>query len=254
MSRPLLQLDRVSKRYASGSPVLDGVSLDIAADDFVTFIGPRGCGKSTLLRLIAGLTPLSSGEITAGDVSETDRDLSAFVFAQPGLLPWRTVEKNVRLPLQLHGAPADEQKKVAQEMMKLWGIQHVAARYPVQLTPGNQRRAALARAMVTRPRCLLLDEPFAALDAITRNKLSVELMKHREKRPFAGCLVTHSAAEATFLGKRVVVLSANPGRIQELIDVPQPHPRTLDWRESTEFQDYVSRVRAALSETQGEKS
>ncbi|MGE9294998.1 MAG: ABC transporter ATP-binding protein, partial [Puniceicoccales bacterium] len=170
------------------------------------------------------------------------------VFSEPALLPWRTVEKNLRLPLQLLGKSRDEQTATARDMMKMWEIGHVGGRYPLQLTPGNKMRAALARAMITKPKILLLDEPFAALDAITRNKVSAELMKVREKLPFATLHVTHSAAEAAYLAKRVVVLSANPGRIQEIIEIPQEHPRGLEWRESTDFQDAVSRIRAALNQ------
>jgi len=251
MTRPLLQLKNVSKRYGTSSPVLDALSLDIASNDFVAFIGPRGCGKSTLLRLIAGLTPLTGGEILfdGADCGASSTAFS-FVFGEAGLLPWRTVERNISLPLQLARVAPTAQKTATAAVMKRWGISHVSRRYPVQLTAGNRRRVALARSMITEPRCILLDEPFAALDAITRNKLSSELMKVREEQPFAVCLVTHSAAEAVYLASRVVVLSPNPGRIREIIEVGEPYPRALEWRESAGFLDVVSQVRAPLNEAQ----
>ncbi|MEO0794919.1 MAG: ATP-binding cassette domain-containing protein [Verrucomicrobiota bacterium] len=247
-----LRLIDVSKRYASGRAVLDSLSLDIASGDIVALIGPRGCGKSTILRLIAGLTPLTAGEIEYPDPEGRPAYAtpSAFVFSEAALLPWRTVRRNILLPLQLAGIDRNEQDARANAMMKLWDISHIAQRFPVQLTPGNRMRAAFARAMITEPNCLLMDEPFAGLDAITRNKLSAELMKVRSKQTFSACLVTHSAAEAVFMANRIVVLSANPGKIKEIIEVEKDFPRKLAWRESNEFQEAVTRVRSTLNESQ----
>ncbi len=249
MTEPQLRLSDVSKRYASGRPVLDQFNLEINPHDFVAFIGPRGCGKSTILRLIAGLTSLSSGEIEhAPGVPEEQR--ASFIFQKSTFLPWRTVGENVRLPLQLLGVKPEEREERVRQMLRSWGLEHVSSRYPLQLTAGMKVRTSLARGMITRPACLLLDEPFAALDAITRNKLSAELMRQREKQPFAGCLVTHSAAEAVFLANRVIVLEANPGRILREIKAPQPHPRKLEWRESEAFQEAVVQVRNSLNQAQ----
>lgn len=248
-TQPQLRLIDVSKRYANGKPVLDKFSLDIARGDFVAFIGPKGCGKSTILRLIAGLTPLTGGQVEhLADVPEHRR--ASFVFQESALLPWRTVEDNVRLPLQLRGIGADQQRELTADNLKLWGLTHVSARYPLQLTGGMKVRTSLARAMITQPACLLLDEPFTALDAMTRNKLSAELMRLREKQHFVGCLVSHSAAEAVFLANRVVVLEANPGRILKVVDVPQPYPRKLEWRETDDFQDAVTQVRGFLNQAE----
>lgn len=247
-TEPQLRLNNVSKRYASGKPVLDNFSLELEPHDFVALIGPRGCGKSTILRLISGLTPLSGGEIVHAEASEQRR--TSYIFSQPALLPWRTVESNVRLPYRLQGASEAETEERVREVLKLWDIAHVSDRFPLQLTAGMKMRTSLARGMVTQPRCLLLDEPFGTLDAITRNKLSADLMRVREKRPFVGFLVTHSAAEAVFLANKVVVLHANPGRIAEVIDVPADHPRKLAWRETDDFQDAVAQVRTALNAVQ----
>lgn len=244
-----LRLHDVSKRYASGKPVLDKFSFEIEINDFVAFIGPRGCGKSTILRLIAGLTPQTGGEIEHSSTTPQEQRAS-FIFQESALMPWRTVEDNVGLPLQLNRVSAQERSQRVDDMLKLWGLAHVADRYPLQLSPGMKIRTSLARGLITQPACLLLDEPFTALDAITRNKLCAELMRLREKQPYAGCLVTHSAAEAVFLANRVVVLEANPGRILQVIDIPKPHPRKLEWRETEEFQDAVSRVRTVLNQAQ----
>jgi len=250
-TEPQLRLIDVSKRYASGRAVLDEFSINVGRDDFVAFIGPRGCGKSTILRLMAGLTPLSGGKIEHFPGVEEHRRVS-FIFQESALLPWRTVEQNIDLPLQLLGLSKGEQAERRREVLKLWELTHVSDRYPLQLTAGMKIRTALARGMATRPACMLLDEPFTALDAITRNKLSAELMRLRAKQPFAACLVSHSAAEAVFMANRVVVLAANPGRIAEVIEAPEPHPRKLTWRESDEFQEAVNQVRNALNQVQEE--
>ena len=160
------------------------------------------------------------------------------------------VASNVRLPLRLEGMPKAEMDERVREVLKLWDLSHVSERFPLQLSSGMKMRTSLARGMVTHPRCLLLDEPFATLDAITRNKISADLMRVREKRPFVGCLVTHSAAEAVFLARRVIVLSANPGRIAEIIDVRSSYPRKLAWRETDDFQNAVVQVRNALNAVQ----
>ncbi|WP_309397989.1 ABC transporter ATP-binding protein [Cerasicoccus maritimus] len=248
-TEPQLRIEGVSKRYANGKAVLENFSLDIQNEEFVAFIGPRGCGKSTILRLIAGLTPITSGQIQhagGGDINQR----TSYIFQESALLPWRNVESNVGLPLRLRGLKAAAISERIRDVLKLWDINHVSNRFPLQLTPGMKVRTSLARGLITQPRTLLLDEPFAALDAIARNKLSADLMKVRQKRHFTACLVTHSAAEAVFLANRVVVLAANPGRIAEIIDVPESYPRKLEWRETDAFQEAVNQVRNALSRVQ----
>ncbi|WP_309381032.1 ABC transporter ATP-binding protein [Cerasicoccus frondis] len=248
-TEPQLRIENVSKRYANGNAVLENFSLDIQNEDFVAFIGPRGCGKSTILRLIADLTPLSSGQITHAN-DENIHQRTSFIFQEYALLPWRTAESNVGLPLRLHGENKEAVAEQTKDVLKLWDINHISNRFPLQLTPGMKVRTALARGLITKPHCLLLDEPFAALDAITRNKLCVDLLKVRQKRHFTGCLVTHSVAEAVFLANKVIVLASNPGRIAEIIDVPEPYPRKLSWRESDLFQEASNQVRNALSKVQ----
>ncbi|WP_269542076.1 ABC transporter ATP-binding protein [Cerasicoccus fimbriatus] len=248
-TEPQLRIENVSKRYANGNAVLENFSIDIDNEDFIAFIGPRGCGKSTILRLIAGLTPLTAGKISFAG-GEKDPHRASFIFQEPALLPWRSVGSNVGLPLRLKGVSPDLVQERVKDVLKVWEINHVSERFPLQLSAGMKIRTALARGLVTQPRCLLLDEPFAAVDAITRNKLSVDLMKVRQKHHFSACLVTHSTAEAVFLANRVVVLAANPGRIAEVIDVPELYPRKLAWRETDAFQESVNQVRNALNRVQ----
>jgi NitT/TauT family transport system ATP-binding protein len=233
---PLVRLENVGKRFGSGAAVLDDINLQVAPGEFVSLIGPSGCGKSTLLRLIAGLTPLTAGGIVVDGMTPINaREEVFFVFQDANLLPWRRVAANVELPLMLRGDPAMKRHKRVAAMLSLVGLGAAAEKYPWQLSGGMKMRVSIARALSVAPRILLLDEPFGALDEMTRDRLNEDLLAIRAQDPFTAFFVTHSVAEAVFLSTRIVVLSANPGRVHRVITVPFPYPRAPELRESPEF-------------------
>lgn len=255
MSVPELLLTNVTKRFGSdnkpdAAPVLDSISLTIDRGEFVTLLGPSGCGKSTLLKLVAGLSPLTSGEIAVNGMTPINaRPMVSFVFQDATLLPWRTVEKNVALALELEGRPRDETAQTTQSLLQLVDLSHVAQHYPRQLSGGMKMRVSIARALATRPRVLLMDEPFAALDEITRDRMNEELLRLRAEQDWTVLFVTHSVAEAIFLSSRVIILAPNPGRIAHELAVDLPYPRTAATRESEAFDALVNRASRLLRET-----
>jgi NitT/TauT family transport system ATP-binding protein len=213
-------------------------NIDFQADrgEFVSFIGPSGCGKSTILRLIAGLTPASSGDILVNGVPpEKARQEVFFVFQDANLLPWRRVSANVELPLMLRGDARDTRRTRAKEMLALVGLEGAGGKFPWQLSGGMKMRVSIARALSVAPRVLLLDEPFGALDEMTRDRLNEDLLTIRERDMFTAFFVTHSVAEAVFLSSKIIVLASNPGRIAATIPVPFAYPRRPELRESPEF-------------------
>ena len=244
---PLVEINRVEKRFGTGPLVLDGIDLTVRHGEFVSFIGPSGCGKSTLLRLIAGLTEATAGELVIdGMTPENARELMFFVFQDANLLPWRRVAENVELPLLLRGdATARRQERVAR-MLDVVGLTPAAQRYPWQLSGGMRMRVSIARALSVAPQILLLDEPFGELDEMTRDKLNEDLLAIRERDPFTGFFVTHSVTEAVYLSTRIVVLSANPGRIAQVINVPFAYPRPAELRETPEFLQLLAATSRAL--------
>ena len=249
---PIVNFHSLQKRYGDGPLVLDGISLSIQRGDFVTLIGPSGCGKSTLLRLVSGLSPVTGGELTvAGRLPDATRDLQAFIFQEATLLPWLTAEQNIRLPLRLRGRPAAEQAARAGQLLELVRLQSAAKQYPRQLSGGMKMRVSLARALTMTPQLLLLDEPFGALDEITRHHLNEELLRLRERQPFTALFVTHSVEEAVFLSNRIVVLSANPGRVHAEVTVPFPNVRSASLRIDPAFQAKVAEVTALLHAVEG---
>jgi NitT/TauT family transport system ATP-binding protein len=244
---PLVRINRLGKRFGTGPVVLDGVDLVVERGEFVSFIGPSGCGKSTLLRLIAGLTPPTSGElIVDGMTPENARELMFFVFQDSNLLPWWRVAENVELPLRLRGDPTAKRQERVTRMLEIVGLTAAAQKFPWQLSGGMKMRVSIARALSVAPKILLLDEPFGALDEMTRDKLNEDLLAIRERDPFTGFFVTHSVTEAVFLSTRIVVLSANPGRMAEVIDVPFAYPRPPELRESPEFLQLLARTARSL--------
>ena len=244
---PIVEFSDATKRFGRSPPVLSGITLSAYPKDFVSLIGPSGCGKSTLLRLISGLTPLSEGQLNVGGqpVTKEAGDL-AFVFQEPTLLPWLTVRGNVEAMLRLRRTPAPLRQELAGQMLALVGLEAFATHYPRQLSGGQKMRVSIARALTLKPSLLLLDEPFGALDEMTRDRLNEELLAIRERQQWAAFFVTHSVAEAVFLSNRIIVLAANPGRIAHEIPVDLPFPRTAETRLSTDYLKLVGHVSRLL--------
>ena len=248
---PLVEFRDVSKRFGDGPVILERLSLAFNVGDFVTFIGPSGCGKSTVLRLIAGLTPLSDGRLTIAQRPPEDSvaDL-AFVFQEATLLPWLTIADNVELPQKLRGVAAAERSATRQRVLDLVGLGEKASAYPRQLSGGQKMRVSIARALSLSPKLLLLDEPFGALDEMTRERLNEELLAIRTQRAWTAFFVTHSVAEAVFLSNRIVVLSSRPGRVKAEIPITLPYPRTSDTRLSAEYHACIADVSQILRSVQ----
>ncbi len=246
MTEAVVKFEQVQKRFGEHL-VLEGIDLSFTRGEFVSFIGPSGCGKSTLLRLIAGLTPASGGRVMVeGHDPARARENLFFVFQDPHLLPWRRVAANVDLPLMLRGdAAASRTARVAQ-MVKLVGLEGAERKFPWQLSGGMRMRVSIARALSVAPRILLLDEPFGALDEMTRDRLNEDLLSIRQADPFTAFFVTHSVMEAVYLSSKIVVLEANPGRVASVIDVPFAYPRPPELREGREFLELLSRTTRAL--------
>ena len=250
------RLQGVNKRFRSkdGSDVvaLHDVSFDVKAGEFVTVVGPSGCGKSTLLRILAGLARASQGEVTLAGrpVNGPSRDVGV-VFQAPVLLPWRTVMENVLVPAQIQGRDVKASTERARHYLQLVGLEQFHTKYPSELSGGMQQRVGIARALVNDPALLLMDEPFGALDAMTRESMNVELLKLKERTGATIMLVTHSIPEAVFLGDRVVVMSPRPGRITQIVEVDLPQQRTLELINTDRFGTYVTGIRANLHATGG---
>ena len=241
-----IAFNSVTKRYGQGPVILDEIDIKIARDDFIALIGPSGCGKSTLLKLLAGLTDITSGEIIYKDSKSNEKLSMGFVFQDANLMPWLTALDNVALPLLLKGVNKKEATSKAEELLNMVGLSHALNHYPRQLSGGMKMRVSIARALSVDPQLLLLDEPFGALDEMTRDDLNEELLKLREDHRWTGVLVTHSVTESVFLSSKVLVMSPGPGRIYRTIDVDFPFPRTADTRRLPEFQEKVLEVTEAL--------
>jgi NitT/TauT family transport system ATP-binding protein len=230
---------------------LQDISLDIRAREFVSLIGPSGCGKSTLLRLIGDLLAPSAGALTVNGKPPRQARLArdyGIVFQQPVLYDWRTVSQNVELPLEVMNAARDDRRRRSEQLLQLVGLSEFADRYPWQLSGGMQQRVSIARALSFRPSVLLMDEPFGALDEMTRERLNHELLSVWTETHTTIVFVTHSIGEAVFLSDRVVVLSPRPGRIETVVDVDLPRPRDASTRESPRYFELIAEVRHNLRE------
>jgi NitT/TauT family transport system ATP-binding protein len=248
---PEISFDRVTKRYRNAAVALDGVSLAVERGEFVTFLGPSGCGKSTMLKLASGLSPVSEGAVEVNGMTPEDaREIMSFIFQDATLLPWRTVEQNVGLGLELEYAAKAVRKERVEKMLDLVSLRSVAKRYPRELSGGMKMRVSIARALVSRPRILLMDEPFAALDEMTRDRLNEELLRLYTEQKWTVLFVTHSVAEAVFLSSRIVILAAHPGRIAHQMIVDLPWPRTAETRESMAFEEQLAQASRLLREAQ----
>lgn len=244
---PLVEFREVSKRFGAGPVVLDRISLAAETGDFISLIGPSGCGKSTALRLVAGLSPVTSGElIVDGRTPDAAAADLAFVFQEPTLLPWLTVAGNIEIPQKLRGTEKAERTATTHRVLELVRLREKAAAYPRQLSGGQKMRVSIARALALAPKILLLDEPFGALDEMTREHLNEELLAIRVHAAWTAFFVTHSVAEAVFLSNRILVMSANPGRIHTEIAVTLPYPRTEETRLSRDYHDLVAHVSRVL--------
>jgi NitT/TauT family transport system ATP-binding protein len=251
---PAIELIRVTKEYASKGNkalALEDASMNVRPNEFVCLIGPSGCGKSTILNLIAELTEATAGHILVGGRPAADARRArqiGLVFQDAVLLPWRTVSENVALPLEVLKIPKGEQRARTQEVLQVVGLGAFGDKFPHELSGGMRQRVGIARALSFDPPILLMDEPFGALDAITRDRMSLELLQIWQRRRKSVLFVTHSISEAVLLSDRVVVMSASPGRIRAVIDNPLRRPRALTVRDDSHFIQMSKQLRDLLEQ------
>jgi len=250
---PVVRIRGVSKEFASArrgtTTALEGIDLEIARGEFVSLIGPSGCGKSTLLRLIGDLTRPSSGSVEVNGKPAPQARLGreyGMVFQAPVLFEWRSVEENVKLPLELLGMSSKDRDERARRMLELVELGDFRGHHPYQLSGGMQQRVAIARALALEPAILLMDEPFGALDEMTRERMNSEVLRIWQQTGTTIVFVTHSIPEAVFLSTRVAVMSARPGRITRIVDIPLPQPRNEETREDPLYFRVITEVREAL--------
>ncbi|WP_298917295.1 ABC transporter ATP-binding protein [uncultured Roseobacter sp.] len=246
----LLRMEQVDKVFNGNITALKGMSLQVRQGDFLSLLGPSGCGKSTALRLISDLVHPTAGRIVwSGEHSADDLGV---VFQEATLMPWATVAQNVWLPFRLRGKVYGEVAKEIDDALNLVGLDGFQDSYPRELSGGMKMRVSIARAMVTRPRLILMDEPFAALDEITRFKLNNDLLKLKDAFECTVVFVTHSVFESVFLSNRIVIMAARPGRVVTELSVDAPYPRNEDFRTSTEYAGYTRQAADALRLAMGE--
>lgn len=246
---PAVQLQHVTKRYGAGSAILEDIAFTVMPGEFVSIIGPSGCGKSTLLKLVAGLTAITAGQLRVeGMTAANARETISFIFQDPTLLPWRTVTGNIGLSLELEHATRVRREAIVSRLLSLVGLEHVARSYPRELSGGMKMRVSIARALASSPRLLLLDEPFAALDEITRDHMNEELLRLHREQGWTVLFVTHSVAEAVFLSNRVIVLAPHPGRVAHDIAIEFGSIRDGALRRSEVYEERVAQISRALRE------
>lgn len=253
---PMLRVQHVSKRFANGTLALRDVSIDLGRKQFLSLLGPSGCGKSTLLKLIAGLGTPSAGRIEwldEGGRLRASRPELSFVFQEPTLMPWASVLRNVTLPLRLSHAPRSEHIERARQALASVGLSGFEKAYPRELSGGMKMRVSIARALVTQPQILLMDEPFAALDEITRLRLNDDLLELWHRQGFSVVFVTHSVFESVFLSQRIVVLAPRPGRISADLQVDEPFPRPRAFRTSMAYAAHCDEASAALEASMAQR-
>jgi len=242
---PQIEFAGVSKKYQR--LIIDNLNFAVAKGEFLSIIGPSGCGKSTVLKLISGLATATSGSILVdGMTPENARETISFIFQDPTLLPWRTVRANAVLGLELERMPKEKREIRVDSLLELVGLSHVSRAYPRELSGGMKMRLSIARALVTGPRLLLMDEPFAALDEITRMKLNDELLELFARQNLTVIFVTHSVYESVFLSTRIVVMGSRPGRVTADIPIEVSYPRTEEFRTSPHYNERCRFASAAL--------
>jgi NitT/TauT family transport system ATP-binding protein len=247
MAEPFIHLSGVKKSYRTRGREFLAVSqatFDVAEGELVALVGPSGCGKTTLLKILAGLHSHEAGEVRIGSAAQPfdpSRDIG-MVFQQPLLLKWRRVIDNVLLPAEILGLPMAQSRERARDLLALVGLQGAEDKYPYELSGGMQQRASIARALIHDPKLILMDEPFGALDALTREKMNLELLRIWQMAKKTIVFVTHGITEAVFLGTRVIVLTSGPARMADNFLVDLPHPRTLDIKTQERFGDYTRRI------------
>ena len=247
---PILTLEHVGKTYANGTVALQDFNLAVEPGTITSLVGPSGCGKSTVLRIVSELGQPSTGRVVWG--RDRDEHRLAYVFQEAALMPWATVMDNIRLPLKLAKVPKRQALELVSEAIAQVGLQRFERVYPRELSGGMQMRVSIARALVTRPNVLLMDEPFGALDEMTRGKLNQDLLQLQHQRNLTILFVTHSIYEAVYLAHRVVVMASKPGRVVADIAIDSPHPREPDYRTSAQFNRYCREVSHSLSDAMGE--
>jgi len=245
-SRYAIAINHVNKVYSNGTVALQDMNLTIGDGEFISLVGPSGCGKSTALRLIAGLGKMNSGNIVLGDGHQKPE--LAFVFQEAALMPWANVVENVRLPLKLAGVPKLESRATVQEALNLVGLAGFEGSYPRELSGGMKMRVSIARALVTKPNIMLMDEPFGALDEMTRSKLNSDLLNLWQQKHWTIVFVTHNIYEAVYLSNRVIVMAPRPGRVVADVTIEAPYPRTEEFRTSRLCNEYCREVSARLTE------
>jgi NitT/TauT family transport system ATP-binding protein len=245
-SEPVVSLHRVDKRFARGTLALQGATLEVQPGEFVSLLGPSGCGKSTVLRLVAGLDAPSAGHVDSPVLRHPKKADTAFVFQDATLMPWASVFDNVWLPLRLAGVTRSEAQPKVDSLLRRLGLDAFAKAFPNELSGGMKMRVSIARALVTQPQLLLMDEPFAALDEITRQRLNGDLLDAWRAQSMAVLFVTHSVFEAVFLSQRVLVMGARPGRVVAEHVIDEPFPRGVSFRTSVEYAHHCRMLSDAL--------
>ena len=247
MTEPFIRVANVRKTYSKGDEsflAISDATFDVEAGELISLVGPSGCGKTTLLKILAGLHDYDAGEVRIGSGAhpfDPSRDVG-MVFQQALLLKWRRILENVVLPAEILGLPMRESRERGRELLAMVGLAGFEDKYPYELSGGMQQRAAIARALVHDPKLVLMDEPFGALDALTREKMNLELLSIWERSKKTIVFVTHGISEAVFLGTRVVVLTSGPARMADNIAIDLPYPRTLDIKTHEVFGDYTRRI------------
>jgi len=251
--KPIVTLRGVAKTFASGVTALAGLDLSVRAGEFVSILGPSGCGKSTALRVIAGLSAPSTGEVEWADARDAARRIG-FVFQEPTLMPWATVAGNVALPLKLAGEARSENTPRVMEALERVGLAGFGSAYPRELSGGMKMRVSIARALVTAPGLLLMDEPFAALDEITRFGLNDDLLTLWQALGKTVVFVTHSVFESVYLSQRIIVMTARPGRVHTELTIDAPYPRDQSFRTSAEYAGFCRQTSQALAHAMAQEA